>query len=192
MRLSVITDEVSQDLKVALDFAARHGLQGVELRSVAGRGPFEWDDADWRAIRGALQSANLPACAFSAPLFKCAIDDGPTRARQMARLPIAMERAAEVGATIIRGFAFWREAGELPINRIVDAYGPVAELAEQFGVTIALEVEPSVYTVSAASLRAVLQAIAHPRVRAVWDGANLLYDRAGERPADGYEILKDW
>ena len=41
IKLGVITDEVSQDLEEAIQFAQRFQLDGLEIRSVWDRGPFE-------------------------------------------------------------------------------------------------------------------------------------------------------
>ena len=48
-RLAVITDEVSQSLWEAADFARENGMTGLELRSINGRGPFEWTQAEINA-----------------------------------------------------------------------------------------------------------------------------------------------
>ena len=53
LKLSVITDEVSQDLGEVMAFARRNGMTGLEPRSVNGHGPFEWDEADIAAIDAA-------------------------------------------------------------------------------------------------------------------------------------------
>ena len=54
MRLGVITDEVSQDFEVALDFAKTYGLDCVELRSAYEKGPFDYTEED--ILAGVLQS----------------------------------------------------------------------------------------------------------------------------------------
>ena len=45
-QLGIITDEVSQNLKEVAAFCRDFDLSHVELRSVEGKGPFEWRDAD--------------------------------------------------------------------------------------------------------------------------------------------------
>ena len=50
-QLGVITDEVSQDFEIALQFAERHGLDCVELRSAWEKGPFEFTEDDILKIK---------------------------------------------------------------------------------------------------------------------------------------------
>ena len=64
MRLGVITDEVSQSIAEAAEFAVRFGLDGLELRSVNDRGPFEWTDTDVEEIREAAEKNNLHIAAL--------------------------------------------------------------------------------------------------------------------------------
>ena len=49
-KTSIITDEVSQDLKVAAELAVRYGLDAVEIRSVNERNPFQMDRQDFQSI----------------------------------------------------------------------------------------------------------------------------------------------
>ena len=50
-RLGVITDEISQELSEALDVAEEFALDGVEIRSVWDRSPFELTGEDGERIR---------------------------------------------------------------------------------------------------------------------------------------------
>ena len=71
MRLGVITDEVSQDFAVALDFAKAYGLDCVELRSAYEKGPFDYTEADILAIKALSDRYGIPVTAISSPMFKC-------------------------------------------------------------------------------------------------------------------------
>ena len=70
-KLAVISDEISQDLDVVIRFAQDNLLQGVELRSVWEKGPFQWEEADVRAMKEKLDAAGLAVCGIGAPFFKC-------------------------------------------------------------------------------------------------------------------------
>ena len=71
MRLGVITDEVTQDFKTALEFAREHGLSCVELRSVWEKGPFDYEMDDIIKIKALSDEYNIPVVAISSPFFKC-------------------------------------------------------------------------------------------------------------------------
>lgn len=190
LKLSIITDEVSQDLDTAIAFAKRFGLAGVELRSVWERGPFAYTPEDVRAIQARVQDAGLTVCALSLPFYKCALDDAATRTEHLQHLRRALEHAQTLGASCLRGFSFWKEADEMPLARIADAYAPVIRLLDGTGVTLALEPDPSVYAGTATTLAALLAQIQSPCVQALWDGGNLLFHPAGESPLDGYALLR--
>ena len=78
-KTSIITDEVSQDLKVAAELAVRYKLDAVEIRSVNERTPFQMDRQDFRSIKEIVDSYGLHVCAIGSPLFKCDLDDEVAR-----------------------------------------------------------------------------------------------------------------
>lgn len=193
IRLSVITDEVSQDLDVAIDFAKRHGLEGVELRSVWDGSIFDATDADVRRMHGKLQDANLAVCCLGLPFFKCDLEDTSARSAHIDKLKRTLEHANLLGASCVRGFAFWEKPdAPVPYGRIVDAFAPVLPLLRDAGVRMALESDPSVNTATATRLAQLLSALDSPWMRAVWDGGNLLFRPDGESPALGYALVRPW
>ena len=59
------------------------------------------------------------------------------------------------------------------------------------GKTLLLEADPSVNTSNHAALARLVEAIGSPRVRAIFDPGNCLYDPLGETPyPDGYEAIR--
>jgi len=61
---AVITDEVSQDFQIAVDFALRHGLDAVEIRSVEEKNPFDMVQADIDKMKAILEGTNLKVCCI--------------------------------------------------------------------------------------------------------------------------------
>ena len=74
-QLGIITDEVSQSLKEVAAFCRDFDLSHVELRSVEGKGPFEWQQKEADYIQRFTKDNGLSVVALSAPLFKCDIGD---------------------------------------------------------------------------------------------------------------------
>ena len=191
VKVGVFSDEVSQDLDTAIAFAKHYGLDGLELRSVWDRGPFEWTREDVARMREKLENAQLSACCLSLPFYKCEIDRMDERETHLNGLLRAIDYAHALECRMIRGFDFWRHGGETPVERIAEAYMPVVDMLKDTGITLAMEIEPSTYAASARELRAVLDAIGSGCIRALWDGGNLLWSESGEYPPDGYPILRD-
>lgn len=191
-RTAVITDEISQDLETAAKMAVSFGLQGLEIRSVEGKNPFEMDKALVRKICKVADAYNLSICAVAAPLFKCDIEDTATYKAHLEGAERCIEAAYVWNARILRGFTFWnRNNGETDFKRIVELYHPVIEMAERAGICIALESEPSVITCNMELLDHFLQFLNHPCVGALFDPGNEVCSFSNDSPYPvGYERLK--
>ncbi|WP_239632266.1 hypothetical protein [Paenibacillus sp. H1-7] len=73
-RLGVITDEVSQHLGEALDWAAANGLKHVEIRMIGGRNVMELSDEEADGVRRETEARGLFVSCLASPVFKCSLD----------------------------------------------------------------------------------------------------------------------
>ena len=191
-RTAVITDEISQDLEAAAEVAAAYGLAGLEIRSVAGRNPFEMDRRDMRRVKELADDRGLSICCVAAPLFKCGLEDEAAYRAHLDGAARCMEAARLWGAPILRGFTFWnRDRGEADFEEIARRYEPVLRMAEQAGVRVALESEPSVATRNMELLARFLERLDSPWAGALYDPGNEICDQSAAPPyPDGYERLR--
>jgi len=193
MKLSLITDEVSQSLAVAAEFAHRYGIEGLELRSVNNTNIFSFTDELARETARILQGEGLAVSCLSAPLFKFDIDDLSARKNSADSLKRAVDHCSLFGCSLIRGFAFLRPAdGSVPFGRIADAYAQILPLLDGADITICLESDPTVNGRSAAELKKCLEAIGSEKVQAVWDPGNLLFVPDGEDAQTSYDLLRPY
>jgi len=191
MKLSVITDEVSQNLDEVIAFCQHYHLDGVELRSVEGIGAFDFDRRLVQRMRDQFSSAGLEVCCLSLPFFKCDYRDLAARQQHLDSLKRSLENAHVLGARFVRGFCFWRQKEQpLAVSALQEAFIPVIPLLAESGVTMVLESDPSVNGHTASGLAGYLQAIDSQAVRALWDGGNLLFSPDGEDPLQAYDLLK--
>lgn len=190
----VITDEISQEMKIAAELAQKYDLDGVEIRSVWDKGPHELDRSDIGNIKTILSDTGLEVCGISSPFFKCSLDDNNEIKEHIEILKRCMELANLLGAKIVRGFTFWSNGRfDENLQRIVSKFEKPLELLAQNNITLALEFDPSVYASNARKLVKVIREINSPRVKALWDPGNDIYDPDGEIPyPDGYEIIKPY
>lgn len=190
----VITDEISQDFRVAADLASKYKLDGVEIRSVWEKGPHELGSEDIREIRSILSETGLQVCAISSPFYKCDIDSHSEIEAHMDILKRCMELAHMLGTDIIRGFTFWNKGDfEKNLLKIVANYEAPLRLLEKENLILGLEFDDNVMAHNARKLRKVLDGINSPYIRAVWDPGNDIYDPDGEIPfPDGYNIIKPY
>ena len=81
--LSILTDEVSQDLGAVIRFAQEFRLDGIELRSLYGKAFRDLSPAEIREVRQRCDDAGLRISGVATPVFKCHLDapGGNPRAR---------------------------------------------------------------------------------------------------------------
>lgn len=71
MRLSIITDEVSQDPAVAVEFAVERGIRQVAVRSVWGKNILQCDGSDIERLVELFGRYDVAVTSVMSPLFKC-------------------------------------------------------------------------------------------------------------------------
>jgi sugar phosphate isomerase/epimerase len=204
MRLSVITDEISQDLAHALDVMAEYGCKDAELRNVYGKYIVDADEELLAKVESDLKSRGFTVPCIDTPLFKCDLDpaDGPsggpthnaqerTLDDQMTLLQHSIDLCKRFDAPYIRIFSFWRRGALTPEieDRIADALVRPAEVAARAGVTLLLENEHACYLGTGKETARVVERVGSPALKMVWDPGNAFM--AGEQPfPSGYEAAK--
>lgn len=191
MKISFITDEVTQSFDEAVRFARQNGLAGLELRSVEDTAIDMLPAETLRTWRRRLDAEGLTVCGLAGSFYKCAPEPDAVEA-ELAKLERLCAAADILGCAFIRGFAFFApEEGPLPAETLAPYFERPVRLLEQRGKTLLLEADPSVNTSNHAALARLVEAIGSPRVRAIFDPGNCLYDPLGETPyPDGYEAIR--
>jgi sugar phosphate isomerase/epimerase len=190
-KLSVFTDEVSQDLEVATKFATDFNLNGVEIRNVWGKPPHELlKELD--KVKEILARHELEVSSVASPFFKADLNNPEEYTKHLEILEKSIELAKELETNIIRGFTFWRN-GTLNehIDEIVEKFQKPLEIVEKENVILAIENEPSTFVGNGQELAQFLNRIDSKNVGAVWDPGNDIWDPLGEVPyPDGYSYVK--
>ena len=191
-QLGIITDEVSQNLGEAIEFALRHNMKALELRSVEGETIQTWSDEQIESFRSQIADSGLSVCALSTPLFKCSLNRPEELREHRALVDRSIEAAKMLGASMIRGFSFWAEGPfEEALPAITAQIQQIVPALERENIRFALEFDPSVYATNARKVRLILDAVQSPQVVALYDPGNDLWDPDREIPyPDGYEHLK--
>jgi len=193
-KTSVITDEISQDLKVAAQMAREYGLQGLEIRSVNEKNPFQMSKEDTKFVKSVADDFGFEICAVSSPMYKCDFNDLATRKVHEETFRRMMETMHDWGTTRIRTFDFFNmHDGGAHQDEIVELYHKLADVAEDAGVTMLLESEPSVNSVNIQLLVDFLKKVNRKSVQAVYDPGNEVADVNAPWPyPTGYELLKPY
>jgi sugar phosphate isomerase/epimerase len=191
-KTAVITDEIDQDFETACALARKYSLDGVEIRSVYERGPFEFTGDDAQRMKEVLSKTGLKACAISSPFFKCRMDEPEEIREHLKGLRRCIALADELGADLIRGFTFLANPDRaFDVQAIASRFGEALTILENTGKILVLESDPSVQATNAGTLAQVVEAVNSPLVRALWDPGNDIWDPLGEVPyPDGYGVIK--
>ncbi len=193
-KLSVISDEISQDIERVVEVGAEYGLTAIEPRSVWDKPPQELTDEECARIKQIADDAGMAICCIAAPLFKCDLGDDKQYRTHLEYLKRFCEMAHMWDCQIIRGFTFWKTGPASAVwQQIIDAFEEPMEICEREDVYIGIENESSTHIATAKEAAALYEAINHPRLRAIWDPANEVFADEGELPfPDAWERMKPW
>jgi sugar phosphate isomerase/epimerase len=203
-KLSVFTDEITQDFGRALEIASgEFGLGYVELRGLWGKNIMALDDKDIAEARDLLEHYRLRVSSVAGPLFKVDWPGAPvskfsqrdkfgadyTFEQQQEILERGLELARAFRTDHLRCFDFWRLEDPKPHRAAIDDVLRKAALkAGRRGVTLVMENEYACNTATAAEAARTLAAVKVPSFKLNWDPGNSAF--RGETPyPDGYNLL---
>lgn len=182
--VSVITDEISQDVEIACQLADKHHLAAIEIRSVEDTAPEKLSDAQIEKILAVAAKYNLQISALCSSVLKCeqGMEDD-------AQLDAALAVAKKLGCKLVRAFTYFKSDNydEAALVAKLQKYGRVAREA---GMVLAIENEPSVNASSGEKLAKLLDKVDRCNVGALWDPGNNLYGETEPGYPEGYEAVK--
>lgn len=171
MRLSVVTDEIDEDLSRALDVCGDLGIATVELRSVDGRNIVEHSPASRDRIARLIEKRRVRVCAIASPFLKC--DATEDLRGQWHELEQAVSIARDLGAPLVRAFSFWRVGRPGAVApRLVAALRTAASVAAEAGLRLVIENEHSCNVATGTEAAAILDACRPAEFGVIWDPAN--------------------
>ena len=191
-KLSVITDEISQDFGHAVEIASREfGLGYVEIRSLWKKNIINLDEKETAEVRRLLQKFGLQVTDIASPLFKTDWPGAPTSSYSPktpqfgADYPFAqqgevLERSIAIAKTLgtdrVRCFDFWRLDDPKPFREAMD--DKLRETAAQVApkkITLLLENEFACNTATGVESVRTLKAVQSPNFKLNWDPGNAAY-----------------
>jgi L-ribulose-5-phosphate 3-epimerase len=203
--VSVLSDEISQDLGRALEVASKEfGLGYVDLREVNKKNIMSWDAKEVAAARGLLEKYRVRVACIASPIFKVDWPGAPrskfsptgaefgasfTFEQQDELLDRSFELARAFNTDRIRIFDFWRLEDQTPYRQAIDAkVREAAVKAGKRGLTLVIENEMACNTATGAESARLLNAIKEPALELNWDPGNASHRDEIPYP-DGYARL---
>lgn len=183
--VSVITDEISQDIEVACRLADKHHLAAIEIRSVEDTAPEKLSNEQIEKILNVAAKYNLKISALCSSLLKCKQGE-----ENDAQLMDAIRVGIKLGCTIIRVFSYFADEN-YDEAALVEKLRSYSDIAAQSGIILAIENEPSVNASTGEKLAKLLQKVDRCNVGALWDPGNNLYGVSEPGYPNGYHFIKD-
>ena len=191
-KLSIITDEITQDLGHAMEIASKEfGLAYIELRTLWNKNIINLDEKETAEVRRLLGKFNLQVTDIASPLFKTDWPGAPTSkyspktpqfgadytfAQQGEVLERSIAIAKALGTDRVRCFDFWRLDDPKPFRVSMDSKlrDTSAQVASK-NITLLLENEFACNTATGAEAGRTLQAVQLPNFKLNWDPGNAAY-----------------
>ena len=203
-KLSVITDEISDDFEHACSVAAKDfGLGWVEIRALWGKNIADLNPDDVTRAQAVLTKYNLRVTDIGSPLFKIDWPGAPRSKfsssnqnhatatdfnKQDDVLAACIALAKQFKTDKIRCFDFWRLEDQAPYRAAIDdKLRTAAETAQRQGIALILENESACNTATAPEAARLLAAVKPLGLN--WDPANaVMHGELDAFPA-GWEFL---
>lgn len=171
--ISIITDEISQDPIVAMDLAAQHGLDGIELRSAWDTPVEQLPREKQQELLDAANARGLKISAIASSFLK--EDWGKDDRAKFERVVAACQF---FGCTTFRGFSFW--ANEEYTDKAFAAYlSEYDALLTKAGLHLVLENDPSVNLKTGFDLARFFGNYSFRSIGILWDPGNDIYTCGG-------------
>ncbi len=172
-RLSIITDEISQDPEVVTGFLLKHDIRAMEIRTMADNRVPDIDDLTWRNFTEMVGNAGWKINALSPGIFKGRWDDQNLIADEIEnKLPRTIDQAQAVNAPFIVAFGFVTSGVPDVPQSVIDQIGRAADLCAASGIKLLIENEPGTFADTGENARILIDAVSHPNLYANWDPCN--------------------
>ncbi len=204
-KLGVITDELSEDFGVALDFIGSYSLPYCEVRELWQKNVVNLSPAELERAKGLIEKHHLRVSEIGSPIFKYQLPEMPSqhpnendvfkavglKDKDTESLLDRVFKAAHLlGTTKVRIFSYWRaEDPEKAYPYVRERLAKAAALAGRNKITLLLENEHECNIGTGKELGRLLRDVNSPYLRGMWDPCNAVH--IGEVPyPDGYRQVR--
>ncbi len=189
-RISIITDEIAQDLDTVSRFLDEFDIRAIELRTLGGKRVPDVDIPLWDDLKKRCRDEGWRVIALSPGTFKGHCSDRSRSERELTdTLVRTIYQAQEIGAEYIITFGFMADKGEDAPEHVIDTMRRASLLCSEGGLPLLLENEPGSFAQTGESTRALIDMVNSPNLFANWDPCNSNVLGNPESLADGARAL---
>ena len=175
MRLSIISDEISQDADVAARTASASCFGGLEIRSAYGVTPHHLSDVELDRVRTVVLGHGLAVSGFDPPALKCALPRTDAELTAVRELVVdSIRRAERLGAPFVRIFTFYRSGDPDPMLAASVAREVLSGLTHG-EVPLIVETGMRTNTPTMRHVLAFLDALGDDHTGILWDPGNSVF-----------------
>lgn len=204
MHLSIVTDEISDDLEHALQVCHDLGVNTVELRKVGAQNIVFHTMASLLQIKSLLQNGGFQVCSIASPFLKSPLWGDTTIATQGSQMQgISREQTQEwdilhrsfelarfFDAPFVRTFSFLRVPDPTTVrSQVRDVIAEAAQRTEKAGLKLIIENEHACNIATGAETGWLLHSITTPAFGVIWDPGNEAMLDSRPFP-EGYEHVR--
>ena len=192
MRLSIVSDELSDDFRTAVELGVSWGIKHFELRNAWLTRVPHLPSSGLEVIKSVVAQSGIRITAISPGIFKL-----PLRSKEMTRhrnelIVQSFKLARELGTDKIIIFGIKRspqDTGE-EYRQVVEVLRDTAGLAGREGFTLLLENEAGWWADTGANTAQLVKDVDREALKVNWDPGNAFL--AGEEPyPSGFEAIRD-
>jgi sugar phosphate isomerase/epimerase len=197
MRLSIITDEISQDLLHALHVCRDLQVDTVELRRIEEKEIVFHDTASLVRLRSLVRDQGVRVCCIASPFLKCPLWHETTlvagsqeQRREWDILQRSFEVAALFEAPLVRTFSFLRVSHPQAVRPLLqEVLTEAAERTARAGLRLVVENEHACNIATGEEAGWFLRRLPSDAFGLIWDPGNEAYLGSDPFPS-GYQHVR--
>ena len=195
MKLAINTDAISQDFETAVLLGLEWGIEYFELKRLYGKRVPDISDEEVRLVQKVLRENEVTLSSIAPGLFKIPLNKELIQQEAGIRFDHTIALADQLQTRSVVIFGFIRDnlhSEEDALNQIIDVFCPLAERAEQEGITLFLENDRGLWGESPASVHRILTGVNSPALKLNWDPGNLIGAFPEAPYPTGYDLVADF
>lgn len=208
--IGTISDKIDMNFAHALEVMEGMNLDNVEIESVWNKTIEDIDNSEIQKVKKILNQSSLTVSVISSTLFLMCplikkgeepkdwesdfISKHGSYSEHLKHLKECFKLCKELESNVIRIFGFRKQkdielSNDILVEKIVEKLEKPVRLAEEAGVTLALENCPYSYLPTGNLTHKVVSAIDSQALKLIWDPGNTL--KTGEDPHSEYSQIKE-
>jgi sugar phosphate isomerase/epimerase len=176
IKFSAFADEVTTSIDGQVDFLVANGIRHIEMRSLNNKNILDLSPSELGEMKKKLDDNGISVSAIGSPIGKIKLDQ-PFEAH-LDKFRHAIHLARFFNAPYIRVFSYYAADGKHIDDfrdEVIRRMSVKASLLEGSGITMVHENEADIYGCSAAHCADIVQSVASPNLKLVYDPGNFVW-----------------